>query len=54
MLSLKPKDFGILLTLCQHIATRKHRKFAATTSNWAELDALLYQLQQPLREYDYI
>jgi len=38
----------------EHIATRKHRKFAATASNWAELDTVLYQLQQPLKEYDYV
>ncbi|KAL2012321.1 hypothetical protein VTN00DRAFT_5039 [Thermoascus crustaceus] len=39
----------------EHIMTRKHRKFATTMSNWAELDALLYQLERPLKpEYDYV
>ncbi|KAJ9365422.1 hypothetical protein DTO280E4_391 [Paecilomyces variotii] len=39
----------------EHIMSRKHRKFATTLSNWAELDALLYQLERPLKEeYDYI
>nr|OQO21971.1 hypothetical protein B0A51_08523 [Rachicladosporium sp. CCFEE 5018] len=28
----------------EHILTRKHRKFAMTTENWKELDALLVQL----------
>jgi regulatory subunit for Cdc7p protein kinase len=33
--------------------TRKHRKFAITMSNWAELDALIYHLQRPLKkEFD--
>jgi regulatory subunit for Cdc7p protein kinase len=28
----------------EHVVSRKHRKFAATPENWAELDALLAQL----------
>jgi regulatory subunit for Cdc7p protein kinase len=39
-----------IVNLQQHIMTRKHRKFATTMSNWVELDALLYQLQRPLKE----
>ncbi|PLB55308.1 DBF zinc finger domain protein [Aspergillus steynii IBT 23096] len=39
----------------EHVLTRKHRKFALNTSNWAELDSLLFQLQRPLKEeYDYV
>ncbi|KAB8227518.1 protein serine/threonine kinase activating protein nimO [Aspergillus alliaceus] len=38
----------------EHIMTRKHRKFAMNTANWAELDSLLFQLQRPLKdEYEY-
>lgn len=34
--------------------TRKHRKFATNKANWADLDALLEELQRPLKdEYDY-
>ncbi|KAE8356425.1 Dfp1/Him1, central region-domain-containing protein [Aspergillus coremiiformis] len=34
----------------EHIMTRKHRRFAANGANWAELDALLLQLQRPLKD----
>ncbi|KAI9818831.1 MAG: hypothetical protein M1827_007652 [Pycnora praestabilis] len=34
----------------EHIISRKHRKFAVTSDNWAELDALLGHLGRPLRE----
>ncbi|OJJ43978.1 hypothetical protein ASPZODRAFT_153959 [Penicilliopsis zonata CBS 506.65] len=34
----------------EHVMTRKHRKFATTASNWQELDALLAQIQRPLKE----
>ncbi|KAI9925220.1 hypothetical protein MW887_006140 [Aspergillus wentii] len=38
----------------EHTLTRKHRKFATTMSNWAELDSLLFQLERPLKtEYEY-
>ncbi|KAG2001340.1 hypothetical protein GB937_010237 [Aspergillus fischeri] len=38
----------------EHIMTRKHRKFATNKANWADLDALLEELQRPLKdEYDY-
>ncbi|KAF7595073.1 hypothetical protein BBP40_007276 [Aspergillus hancockii] len=38
----------------EHVMTRKHRKFATNSGNWAELDALLFQLQRPLKdEYEY-
>jgi regulatory subunit for Cdc7p protein kinase len=38
----------------EHIMTRKHRKFATNKANWADLDALLEELQRPLNdEYDY-
>jgi regulatory subunit for Cdc7p protein kinase len=30
----------------EHVVSRKHRKFAATTENWAELDQLLRQLDR--------
>ncbi|KAL7770309.1 hypothetical protein CFE70_000242 [Pyrenophora teres f. teres 0-1] len=30
----------------EHVVTRKHRKFAATSENWAELDQLLAQLDR--------
>ncbi|KAF1845128.1 uncharacterized protein K460DRAFT_405402 [Cucurbitaria berberidis CBS 394.84] len=30
----------------EHVVSRKHRKFAATTENWAELDQLLAQLDR--------
>lgn len=30
--------------------TRKHRRFAQNMSNWAELDALLFEIQRPLKE----
>ncbi|KAE8166443.1 Dfp1/Him1, central region-domain-containing protein [Aspergillus tamarii] len=37
----------------EHVMTRKHRKFATNSANWAELDSLLFQLQRPLKdEYD--
>ncbi|KAJ5773077.1 Regulatory subunit Dfp1/Him1 central region [Penicillium paradoxum] len=37
-----------------HTLTRKHRRFAANSTNWAELDALLFEIQRPLKdEYDY-
>ncbi|KAL1986599.1 hypothetical protein VTN96DRAFT_6177 [Rasamsonia emersonii] len=39
----------------EHIVSRKHRKFATTASNWAELDALLEKLRRPLKpEYQNI
>ncbi|KAE8376260.1 Dfp1/Him1, central region-domain-containing protein [Aspergillus bertholletiae] len=39
----------------EHIMTRKHRKFATNSANWAELDSLLFQLQRPLKdEYEYV
>ncbi|GLI76336.1 Cdc7p-Dbf4p kinase complex regulatory subunit [Penicillium ochrochloron] len=38
----------------EHTMTRKHRRFAQNASNWGELDALLYELQRPLKdEYDF-
>lgn len=34
--------------------TRTHRRFATTATNWAELDALLFDIQRPLKdEYEY-
>ncbi|RDH36276.1 Dfp1/Him1, central region-domain-containing protein [Aspergillus welwitschiae] len=33
----------------EHIVTRKHRRFATNRANWAELDALLYQLERPVK-----
>ncbi|KAJ5105768.1 hypothetical protein NUU61_003115 [Penicillium alfredii] len=33
-----------------HTLTRKHRRFAANSTNWAELDALLFEIQRPLKE----
>ncbi|QSS57719.1 G1/S regulator [Histoplasma capsulatum var. duboisii H88] len=35
----------------EHIMTRKHRKFALTSSNWVELDALLHSLERPRKRY---
>ncbi|KAF2091954.1 hypothetical protein K490DRAFT_31893 [Saccharata proteae CBS 121410] len=35
-----------------HIASRKHRKFALTRENWADLDALLADLVRPEAESD--
>ncbi|KAJ5290880.1 hypothetical protein N7478_000131 [Penicillium angulare] len=38
----------------EHTLTRKHRRFAQNASNWAELDALLHEIQRPLKhEYDF-
>ncbi|KAJ5959384.1 Regulatory subunit Dfp1/Him1 central region [Penicillium vulpinum] len=38
----------------EHTLTRKHRRFAANSTNWAELDALLAEIQRPLKEqYEY-
>ncbi|ODM17330.1 hypothetical protein SI65_07005 [Aspergillus cristatus] len=34
----------------KHTQTRKHRRFALTTSNWVELDDLLFELDRPLKE----
>ncbi|KAI9759594.1 MAG: hypothetical protein M4579_002260 [Chaenotheca gracillima] len=34
----------------EHVLSRKHRKFAITNTNWADLDALLGELGRPLRE----
>ncbi|EME89514.1 uncharacterized protein MYCFIDRAFT_128396 [Pseudocercospora fijiensis CIRAD86] len=34
----------------EHIASRKHRKFAMTLDNWRDLDALLQQLKRPHKE----
>lgn len=34
----------------EHTLTRKHRRFAQNSSNWAELDALLFEIQRPLKE----
>lgn len=31
----------------QHVISRKHRKFALTNENWADLDSLLVQLKRP-------
>ncbi|MCJ1350983.1 MAG: hypothetical protein MMC33_000965 [Icmadophila ericetorum] len=36
----------------EHCAGRKHRKFATTQENWADLDGLLGKLVRPLREED--
>lgn len=33
----------------QHIASRKHRKFAENTDNWLELDSLLLELKRAPR-----
>lgn len=44
-----------MLIRLQHTLTRKHRRFAANATNWAELDALLFEIQRPLKdehEYD--
>lgn len=30
----------------QHIASKKHRRFAENDKNWSELDALLGQLER--------
>lgn len=38
------------LTSPKHTMTRKHRRFAQNMSNWAELDALLFEIQRPLKE----
>lgn len=32
--------------------TRKHRRFAQNVANWSELDALLLEIQRPLKEED--
>ncbi|KAJ5915782.1 hypothetical protein N7454_010923 [Penicillium verhagenii] len=38
----------------EHTLTRKHRKFAQSTSNWEDLDNLLYDLERPLKtQYRY-
>ncbi|KAJ5383608.1 Regulatory subunit Dfp1/Him1 central region [Penicillium concentricum] len=38
----------------EHTLTRKHRRFAANSTNWAELDALLAEIQRPLKgDYEY-
>ncbi|KAJ5991115.1 hypothetical protein N7522_011322 [Penicillium canescens] len=38
----------------EHTLTRKHRRFAANSTNWAELDALLFEIQRPLKDkYEY-
>ncbi|KAJ5173337.1 hypothetical protein N7492_005930 [Penicillium capsulatum] len=34
----------------EHTMTRKHRRFAQNTANWGELDALLFEIQRPLKE----
>ncbi|EME49707.1 hypothetical protein DOTSEDRAFT_68476 [Dothistroma septosporum NZE10] len=31
----------------EHVVSRKHRKFAQTAENWAELDSLLFELKRP-------
>ncbi|KAI9743025.1 MAG: hypothetical protein M1818_003320 [Claussenomyces sp. TS43310] len=36
----------------QHILSRKHRKFAERADNWRELDALLRQLERPIKDVD--
>ncbi|KAJ5759474.1 hypothetical protein N7520_006630 [Penicillium odoratum] len=33
----------------EHTLTRKHRRFAQNASNWVELDALLAEIQRPLK-----
>lgn len=49
------KQMDKMLIKNQHVTTRKHRKFAANSANWAELDSLLFQLERPLKEeYDYV
>ena len=40
----------MLTKFFQHTQTRKHRKFAMTSSNWAELDDLLWELERPLKK----
>ncbi|KXG48075.1 Regulatory subunit Dfp1/Him1, central region [Penicillium griseofulvum] len=38
----------------EHTLTRKHRRFATNSTNWAELDALLAEIQRPLKgDYEY-
>lgn len=38
----------------EHTLTRKHRRFAQNAANWADLDALLFEIQRPLKgEYGY-
>jgi len=32
----------------QHVAHRKHRKFAEKLSNWTELDAMIRRVERPL------
>lgn len=34
----------------EHTMTRKHRRFAQNSTNWAELDALLYDIQRPRKD----
>ncbi|KAJ5537303.1 hypothetical protein N7513_010489 [Penicillium frequentans] len=34
----------------EHTLTRKHRRFAQNAANWADLDALLFEIQRPLKE----
>ncbi|KAK9853673.1 hsk1-interacting molecule 1 [Penicillium brevicompactum] len=38
----------------EHTLTRKHRRFAVNSTNWAELDSLLAEIQRPLKnQYEY-
>ncbi|QQK42634.1 Regulatory subunit Dfp1/Him1, central region [Penicillium digitatum] len=38
----------------EHTLTRKHRRFATNSTNWAALDALLSEIQRPLKsEFEY-
>ena len=47
--SLFSVESAMVLTISQHIVSRKHRKFADNNDNWAQLDALLNQLKRPPR-----
>ncbi|KAF7718279.1 Uncharacterized protein PECH_002100 [Penicillium ucsense] len=37
----------------EHTMTRKHRRFAQNSSNWNDLDALLFDIQRPKEEWDW-
>ncbi|KAJ5495945.1 hypothetical protein N7539_001061 [Penicillium diatomitis] len=37
----------------EHTMTRKHRRFAQNSSNWNDLDALLFDIQRPKDEWDW-
>jgi hypothetical protein len=43
-------DLASALTNGQHVVSKKHRKFATTADNWAQLDDLLQHLVRPLKD----